>query len=44
MEEQMEMENDQQYMQDQEYGLYDENGEPRKFLDHEGNEIAFEEV
>ena len=25
-------------------GLYDENGQPQKFVDQEGNEIPFEEV
>ena len=27
-----------------EYGLYDENGQPQKFIDQHGNEIPFEEV
>ena len=29
---------------EQEYGLYDENGQPQKFIDQNGNEIPFEEV
>ena len=27
-----------------ELGLYDENGQPQKFVDQMGNEIPFEEV
>ena len=34
----------QQYMQEQEFGLYDEDGKPREFLDQDGNVIPFEEV
>ena len=33
-----------QYIDENELQLYDENGQPRKFYDDEGNEIPFEEV
>ena len=28
----------------EEFDLYDENGQPQKFVDQHGNEIPFEEV